>query len=70
MDVSSVSSGVSAYSSALKQAVTPPSAQQTLQVAERREPRPEERVEKAQETPKPVKNAQGQTTGSVISTSA
>lgn len=67
MDISSVSSGANAYSNTVKQ-TTP--TQQTQQVAERRELRPEERVEKSEEAPKPVKNAEGQTTGSVISVTA
>ena len=70
MDVGSVSSGASAYSNAIKQTNQPQQAEQTQKVAERREPRPEERVEKTEEAPKPVKNAQGQTTGSVISVTA
>ncbi len=70
MEVGSVSSGASAYSNSVKQATQPQQADQTQKVAERREPRPEERVEKTDEAPKPVKNAQGQTTGSVISVTA
>lgn len=69
MDVSSVSSGASAYTNAAKQLLQSQQAQQTPAV-ERREPRPEERVEKQEEGPKPVKNAEGQTTGSVISVTA
>jgi hypothetical protein len=69
MDVSSVSSGASAYTNALKQSSSTQQAQQT-QAVERREPRPEERVEKTEEAPKPVKNAEGQTTGSTINVTA
>ena len=69
MDISSVSSGANVYTNAAKQSTQSQAAQQA-QVVERREPRPEERVEKQEETPKPVKNAQGQTTGSVISVTA
>jgi hypothetical protein len=69
MDVSSVSSGASAYTNALKQSNPAQQAQQA-QAVERREPRPEERVEKKEEAPKPVKNAEGQTTGSTISVTA
>ena len=66
MDVSSVSSGASAYTSALKQSTQ---AQQA-QAVERRQPPPEDRIEKKEEAPKPVKNAEGQTTGSNISVTA
>ena len=67
MDVCSVSSGASAYSTAVKQTSQSQAAQQ---LAEKREPRPEQRVEPAQEGPKPVKNSEGQTTGSIISVTA
>jgi hypothetical protein len=67
MDVSSVSSGAGAYSTAIQQTSQ---SQQAQQVAEKREPRPENRVEPVQEGPKPIKNADGQTTGSVISVTA
>lgn len=40
------------------------------QQAERQAPRAEARVEKKEELPKPVANAQGQTTGQVISVTA
>ena len=66
MDVSSVSSGASAYTSALKQSTQ---AQQPPAV-ERREPRPEERNVQTEVPPKPVKNAEGQTTGSTINVTA
>ena len=69
MDVSSVSSCASAYTNALRQSNSTQQAQQT-QAVERREPRPEERVEKIEEAPKPVKNAEGQTTGSTINVTA
>ena len=69
MDVSSVSTGARAYTNALKQSNSAQQAQQT-QAVERREPRPEERVEKKEEAPKPVKNAEGQTTGSTINVTA
>lgn len=69
MDVGSVSSGANVYTNALKQSSQSDQAQQA-QALERREQRPEPRVEKQEEAPKPVKNAQGQTTGSVISVTA
>lgn len=67
MDISSVASGASVYNTAIQQTNQ---SQASQQVAERREPRPEDRVEPAQEGPKPVKNAEGQTTGSIISVTA
>ncbi|MBS1198739.1 MAG: hypothetical protein H6R18_2524 [Proteobacteria bacterium] len=47
-------------------------AQRTLQSqpSERREPKAEERVEQKEEVPRPVTNAQGQTTGTVINVTA
>jgi hypothetical protein len=69
MDVGSVSSGANVYTNAAKQSPQSQQAQEA-QALERRQPRPEERVEKQEEAPKPVKNAQGQTTGSVISVTA
>ena len=69
MDVSSVSSGESAYTNALKQSSSTQQAQQT-QTVEQWVRRPEERVEKKEEAPKPVKNAEGPTTGSTINVTA
>lgn len=66
MEVSTVSSGVSAYNS---QTLKSAEARQTQQV-EQRESRPREQVEKKEEAPKPVKNAQGQVTGSLINVTA
>lgn len=37
---------------------------------ERNEPKPEERKEATVEAPKPVKNAEGQTTGTVVNVTA
>ena len=63
MAVQSVSSNVSACT----QSSTPASQAQS---AERREQRPEERVERKEEAPRPVTNAQGQTTGTLIDVTA
>ena len=65
MAIDSVTSTISAYASGGAQASQ---AQQTQQVQapEKREPRPEERVERKEEPPRPVVNAQGQQTGTLI----
>lgn len=63
MDIQSLTSSASAYINAGTQ------TQQTRQpeAVERREPRPEERVERQEEpAPQPVVNAQGQRTGTLI----
>lgn len=65
MAVQSVTSNVSAYVNTGAQASQTQQAQQAQQ-AEKREPRPEERVERKEEPPKPVVNAQGQPTGTLI----
>ena len=70
MAIQSVTSNVSAYMAANLQASQ---TQQTAQpeADERKEPRPEERVERQEEQPpRPVVNAQGQQTGTVISVTA
>lgn len=68
MAIDSVTSSSSAYTSnvALQQTKNA----QAAQPAERSEPKPEERVEKKEEAPKPVVNAQGQQTGSRINVTA
>ncbi len=63
MAIESVGSSASASVSVSRQ---PPQTQQV----ERREPPPEQRTEQTQEAPRPVKNAEGQTTGTRINTSA
>lgn len=63
MAIQSVTSNISAYANTGTQA----SQTQQSQQAEKREPRPEERVEKKEEPPRPVVNAQGQPTGTLIS---
>lgn len=78
MNVNSVTSNVSAYTRAATQTSQAQQTQQTQQAQqsqqtqqiERREARPEERVDVKDEAPKPVTNALGQKTGSVISVTA
>lgn len=65
MAIQSVASSISAYANTGAQASQTQQAQQTQQ-AEKREPRPEERVERKEEAPRPVKNAQGQETGTLV----
>ncbi len=69
MAVQSVSGNVSAYTQSSTSASQAQQSQQA-QAAERREQRPEERVERKEEAPRPVTNAQGQTTGTVINVTA
>lgn len=66
MAIDSVSSSSSAYANAARQSSENRQAQQ----AERKEAKPQERAEAQQEAPKPVKNAQGQSTGTVVNTTA
>jgi hypothetical protein len=66
MDIQSVTSSISAYTNSSTQA----SQAQQVQQAEKREPRPEERVERTEEPPRPVKNAQGQETGTLVNVTA
>jgi len=63
MAIDSVSSSSGAQASVARAAAD-------AQPAERRESRPEERKEKPAEAPRPVSNAEGQTTGTVIDTTA
>lgn len=65
MAIQSVTSGVNAFGTVSSQATQTQQAQQT-QPLEQREPRPEERVELKEEAPKPVTNADGQRTGTLI----
>jgi hypothetical protein len=68
MAIQSVTYAISTYSSSntqTSQTQQTQQAQQTQQV-EQREPRPEERVEKKEEPQRPVVNAQGQQTGTLI----
>lgn len=62
MDIQSVTSNISAYVNTAAQ----PSQTQQVQQSEKREPRAEERLELKEEPPRPVKNAQGQETGTLI----
>ena len=68
MAIQSVTSSISAYANGGAQTSQTQQAQQTQQAkqAEQREPRPEERVERKEEPPRPVVNAQGQQTGTLI----
>ena len=68
MAIQSVTSNISAYANTGTQASQTQQSQQALQAqqAEKREPRPEERVEKKEEPARPVVNAQGQPTGTLI----
>ncbi len=70
MDISSVSSGFNPYASSSQVSQAQSSsqtqeAQQTRQ-AEQREPRSDEMAERKEQAARPVVNAQGQTTGSLI----
>lgn len=66
MDIQSVTSSISAFTNSSTQA----GQAQQVQAAERREPPPEERVELKEEAPRPVRNAQGQETGTLINVTA
>jgi ribosomal protein L12E/L44/L45/RPP1/RPP2 len=68
MAIDSVTSTISAYVNSGAQAGKSQQAQQAQQAQqpETREPRPEERVERKEEPPRPVVNAQGQQTGTLI----
>lgn len=68
MAIQSVTSSVNAFTNVSSQTTQTQQSQQTQQVRppEQREPRPEERVELKEEAPKPVTNADGQRTGTLI----
>lgn len=66
MAIQSVASSISAYANTGTQATQSQPAQQV----ERREPPPAERVERKEEAPRPVKNAQGQLTGTLVNATA
>ena len=68
MAIQSVTSNIGAYANTGTQASQTQQSQQALraQQAEKREPRPEERVERKEEPQRPVVNAQGQPTGTLI----
>lgn len=68
MAIDSVTSSSNAYTSTLQSAETQRNLQ--AQRTEQQEPKPQERVEKTEEPPKPVVNAQGQTTGTLINVTA
>lgn len=69
MDIQSVTSSINAYANTGAQTSQATQAQQ-VQQAEKREPRPEERVERKEEQPRPVKNAEGQETGTLVNVTA
>jgi len=62
MDIQSVTSNTSAYANTTAQA----SQTQQVQQAEKRETGAAERVELKEQAPRPVKNAEGQETGTLI----
>lgn len=66
MAVDSVISSTSTQANVARQA----SGGQQAQAAQRQEARAEERTEREQEAPRPVVNAQGQTTGTLINVTA
>lgn len=68
MAVQSVNGGTNSATASL-QAAEAQRSQQARQ-AEQREPKREESAEKKEETAKPVVNAQGQTTGTLINITA
>ena len=61
MAIQSVTSSISAYAGSGVQASQAQQARQAEQ-----QPKPEERVERKEEAPRPVVNAQGQQTGTLI----
>lgn len=71
MAIQGISSGFNAYAASLQ-------AGQTQQLAQNQEPTPveatkptaQERVEASEETPRPVTNAEGQTTGTLVNVTA
>jgi hypothetical protein len=75
MAIQSVASSISAYANSGAQAAKSQQAQQSqqsqqTQQVERSQPRPAERVELKEAAPRPVKNAQGQETGTLVNVTA
>jgi len=66
MDIQSVASSVSAYTNSSTQA----SQAQQVQQPQQPKPSPAERVELKEEAPGPVKNAEGQETGTLVNVTA
>ena len=70
MAIQSVTSSISAYAGSRVQASQAQQARQAEQAQQTRQaeqqPKPEERVERKEEAPRPVVNAQGQQTGTLI----
>lgn len=71
MAIQGISSGFNAYSASLQAGQTQQLSQNQETVpVEQREPTAQERVEASEETPRPVTNAEGQTTGTLINVTA
>lgn len=72
MAIQSVTSNVNAFTNTGSQATPAQQSQQTqqAQAPEKPEQRPEDRVELKEEAPKPVTNAEGQRTGTLINVTA
>ena len=70
MAIQSITSSLSAYAGSGAQASQTQQARQAEQSQQARQaeqqPKPEERVDRKEETPRPVVNAQGQPTGTLI----
>lgn len=72
MAIEGISGGFNAYTASLQAGQQTQQSAQSQDTApvEQREPKPEERVEKTEEAPPPVTNAQGQVTGTLINVTA
>lgn len=72
MAIQSVTSNVNAFTNPGSQATQAQQSQPTqqAQAPEKSEQRPEDRVELKEEAPRPVTNAQGQRTGTLINVTA
>lgn len=71
MAIQGISSGFNAYSASLLAGQTQQLAQnQETTPVERREPSAQESVEASEESPRPVTNAEGQTTGTLVNVTA
>lgn len=71
MAIQGISSGFNAYSASLQAGQTQQLAQtQESALVEQREPTAQERVEAVEEPPRPVTNAEGQTTGTLVNVTA
>lgn len=70
MAIESVTSSLSAYMAPGMQPGQTQQGGEASRTVETREPRPEERVERTEEPQRPVVNAQGQQTGTLINITA